>query len=271
MKKEARIITIHQLLYVHAHIGMKTTLWNPLTRGFLFGKRHHVHFFNLTKTLPYLKRTLYYVTKTFENHHTLLTVGDQGLVIMFTHLLSEHTHQFCVTQKWVGGTLSNWTKIRPYIRFLYTMDVEAVRRRFILRTEQKIQQKVNQYTKMRHQFQGLENMTAIPNLILSFDKGAAFSDATQLMIPMISILSSDRNGLGIAYPIWGNDTNIEALFFYVTLLIESITTGYANRRINFLKLSVSPKIVPANSPTLFSQALKNYHAVTLKACLHQRL
>jgi small subunit ribosomal protein S2 len=242
LKKKINIITINQLLNVHSHVGNKQAKWNPLIKNFLFGSRHGVHFFNLKKILPYLKRLIYFLSKSIANHKIILFVGTHNLVTVLIKFLSKNTFQFSITQKWVSGTLTNWLRIKPYIKFLYKTNIKKIRKKFILRTEKKIQQKIVQYLKMKHLFFGIEKMSVLPNFIIILEKDSnsyTFLEAYKLMIPIISIINSDQSGFGVSYPIFGNDNLFDSLFYYSNIIYEAIKTGIQNKRLFFLNLGLS--------------------------------
>ena len=242
LEKKINIVTINQLLNVHSHIGNKQAKWNPLIKNLLFGSRHGVHFFNLKKILPYLKRLIYFLSKSISKHNTILFVGTHNLVTVLIKFLSKNTLQFSITQKWVGGTLTNWLRIRPYVKFLYKTNIKKIRKKFILRTEKKIEQKIAQYLKMKHLFYGIERMSVLPNFIIILEKDSSaypFLEAYKLMIPIISIINSDQSGIGVSYPIFGNDNVFDSLFYYSNIIYEAIKTGIQNKRLFFLTLGVS--------------------------------
>lgn len=241
IQKKTNIVTINQLLNVHSHVGNKQAKWNPLIKNFLFGSRHGVHFFNLKKTLPYLKRLIYFLSKSISNHKVILFVGTHNLVTVLIKFLSKNTFQFSITQKWVSGTLTNWLRIKPYVKFLYKTNIQKIRKKFILRTEKKIQQKIVQYLKMKHLFFGIERMSVLPNFLIVLEKDSnayPFLEAYKLMIPIVSIINSDQSGIGVSYPIFGNDNVFDSLFYYSNIIYEAIKTGIQNKRLFFLTLGL---------------------------------
>ena len=137
-----------------------------------------------------------------------------------------NSNQYSISKKWVGGTLTNWLKIRPYIRFLYSTTIAKIRKKFILRTEKKIQQKISQYLKMKGLLQGIESMSALPNIVIILEKDEfsyPLKEAYKLMIPIITIVNTNQSGFFIAYPFFGNDFLMDTLYFYCNLILRIVS------------------------------------------------
>lgn len=243
MNKYNKTFTINQLLSVQAHIGNKTSRWNPLTKSFLFGSRHGIHFFDLKETVPFLKRVLFFTTKATANHQVILFVGDHPFVSALVEFLAIHSKQSSISNKWVGGTLTNWLKIRPYVQFLYNTNIEQIRKKFVLKTEKKIEQKIIQYLKMKSLLFGIERMPTIPNLVVLLENNSStypLLESLKLMIPIISVVSTGpKTPLGISYPIFGNDYIFNSLFFYGNLILQAIKNGILQKRLVFIKTSLT--------------------------------
>ena len=241
LKKNLNIHSINQLLSVKAHLGTNVRLWNILNKNFIFGSRNEFLFFNLKKTIPFFRRTLHFLKKSTQNHYCILFIGSHEYVTGLICYLSLNSNQYSISKKWVGGTLTNWLKIRPYIRFLYSTTIAKIRKKFILRTEKKIQQKISQYLKMKGLLQGIESMSALPNIVIILEKDEfsyPLKEAYKLMIPIITIVNTNQSGFFIAYPFFGNDFLMDTLYFYCNLILESLKNGLYLRRLFFIKNSI---------------------------------
>jgi small subunit ribosomal protein S2 len=282
-KKYIETFTINQLLLAKTHIGLKKQKWNPLIKSFLFGARHGVHFFDLKLTIPFLRRALSFVKSATQNHEKILFVGSHFMIIGLISFLAKHTLQHSITKKWVCGTLTNWKLIRPYIKFLYTTTIDNIRLKWILRTEKKVDQKIKQYLKMKNLFEGIENLSSLPNLVILLERedAYAFNEATQLMIPVVLLVNTNHSGLRIPYPIFGNTHLFDNLFFYMNLIYEAIKEGFHKRRLILFKKAAN-LVVPSqnkNLPTdvskdfdkyavikfnIFFRAFRNYKTLSMK-------
>lgn len=285
MNKSIQQATILQLLEVQAHIGNQTSKWNPLTKSFLFGSRHKIHLFDLKQTSPFLKRMLYFVTQATKNHQLILFIGENPIVNLLIEKVSQSVQQFSMTKKWVCGTLTNWLKMRAYIQFLYTTSIAEIRKKFVLRTEKKIEQKIAQYLKMKNLFLGVERMLAIPNFIVLLENekdSYPLMEARRLMLPVIRIINSGPlSGLGVVYPIFGNDSLFNALFFYVTVILQAIRQGTLQKRLTFLSLPAQTKKYQKKKSlffkkrnklsklALFFKLYRNYKSIALKRSLRK--
>jgi small subunit ribosomal protein S2 len=279
--KNKQIFTINQLLSVQAHVGNKISKWNPTTKNFIFGKRYNIHVFDLKKTTPFLKRMLFFLTNATKNHQNILFVGSHPIITVLIQFLAETTKQASISRKWVSGTLTNWLKIRPYIKFLYTTTVTKIKKKFVLRTEKKIEQKIIQYLKMKQLFSGMEQLVAIPNLVVVFENqnnAYVLVEASQVMLPVISLINTGSKAQGgiTAFPIFGNDFFFDALFFYTNLIAQAIRNGLVQKRLTFLRQTTrlindrKPRALrSARKLDLFFRLYKNYKSVALKRVLRK--
>ena len=198
-------------------------------------------FFNLKKTIPFFRRNLHFLKKSTQNHYCMLFIGSHDYVTGLIRYMALNSNQHSISKKWVGGTLTNWLKIRPYVRFLYSTTIAKIRKKFILRTEKKIEQKFDQYLKMKALLQGIEAMPALPNLVVILEKeefSYPLKEAYKLMIPIITIVNTNQSGFFIAYPFFGNDFLMDTLYFYSNLILESLKEGLFLRRLFFIKTNL---------------------------------
>ncbi len=237
-QRQIQSITIYELLCVQGHIGSKQVSLNKMISSLLFGSRHGVSFFDLKKTLPFTKRALSFIKKATVNHSVILLIGSHTLIIVLVRYLAVNTSHYSISNKWVGGTLTNWILIKKYVKFLYTTTIAQIRKKFILRTEKKIEQKIMQYLKMKDLFFGIEAMPSLPSIVVVLDKEEdtySIKEAKRLMIPIVSITNSNESGVGMTYPIFGNDNVFDTLFFYSHLIYLMIKEGLNKKRLFFFK------------------------------------
>ena len=127
-----------QILLIQIYAVSKRLFLNKMISSLLFGSRHGVSFFDLKKTLPFTKRALSFLKKATLNHSVILLIGSHTLIIALVWYLSVNTSHYSISNKWVGVTLTNWTLIKKYVKFLYTTTIAQIRKKFILRIEKKI-------------------------------------------------------------------------------------------------------------------------------------
>ena len=235
MNRLQHIYKVNQLLEVNAHIANKTSQWNPITKDYLFGSRLGILIFDIEPILPYYRRALFFLSRATRNHHIILFVGTNPLVSLLIKFLASHCGQSSLSRHWVAGTLTNWLRLKPYIKFLYTTSLSKIREKFTLRTEKKIEQKIVQYLKMKHTVIGLERMSTLPNLLIFLEPNNGLKEAQGLMIPLIGIVSSGPfSPIGVHYPIFGNDHLFETIFFYTSIMLQAMAKGLHERRLLFM-------------------------------------
>jgi ribosomal protein S2 len=193
-----------------------------------------------------------------ESHQLLLFIGQHEFIHVIIEFLISNTDYFASTEKWIGGTLTNWKMIRSYIYKLFSMTSNDIGVANFLRTDQKIQQKINRYAQMRLLLYGFRFLPALPNIIILFNHQdsdqSSFFEALILNIPIISIVNTKSNAFGITYPIFSNDNTFESLFFISNLMYNCILNSFYERRLLFFK----------NISFLYSNMLKKTNIKNLK-------
>ena len=167
--------------------------------------------------------------------------------------------------------MTNWLRLKPYIKFLYTTSLVRIRERFTLRTEKKIEQKIVQYLKMKHTVLGLERMTTLPNLVIFLEPNPGLREAQGLMIPVIGITSSGPySPLGVHYPLFGNDHLFDTLFFYTNIILQAMAKGLLDRRLHFMhSTDLLQSHENVEGLTRFLGSYRSYKALGLKRLLRR--
>ena len=119
-------VTMKQLLEAGVHFGHQTRRWNPRMRPFIFTERHGIHILDLAQTVRRLDVALQQVRETVSAGQTLLFVGTKKQAQEVIRTQAERCHMPYVTNRWLGGTLTNWSTISRRIEYLRDLEARIV-------------------------------------------------------------------------------------------------------------------------------------------------
>jgi len=220
-------ITIEQLLEAGVHLGHKTLRWNPKMKQYIFGKRDSIHIIDLTQTLELTNVALEKVYSTIVNGGKILFISTKKQASEAIAELAKNTDQYFVNYRWLGGMLTNWGTISNSIKKLKKInaDLSSENRGF---TKKELLKMSSQRDKLQRSLGGIAEMKKIPDLVFVIDtnyESLAIKESIKLGIPIIAILDSNSDPVGIDFPIPGNDDARRSIDLYCKLLLETINNA----------------------------------------------
>tara|TARA_B100001250_G_scaffold408608_1_gene431329 strand:+ start:18 stop:806 length:789 start_codon:yes stop_codon:yes gene_type:complete len=220
-------ITIEQLLEAGVHLGHKTLRWNPKMKQYIFGKRDSIHIIDLTQTLELTNVALEKVYSTIVNGGKILFISTKKQASEAIAELAKNTDQYFVNYRWLGGMLTNWGTISNSIKKLKKInsDLSSENRGF---TKKELLKMSTQRDKLQRSLGGIAEMKKIPDLVFVIDtnyESLAIKESIKLGIPIIAILDSNSDPVGIDFPIPGNDDARRSIDLYCKLLLETINNA----------------------------------------------
>lgn len=224
-------VDIKQLLEAGAHFGHKTSRWHPKMAPYIHSKRGDSHIIDLTKTVVALQEALDFVIKTTGEGKQILLVGTKRQAQDIIKKVADETKQPYVTERWLGGTLTNWQTISSRVRRL--QDLEAKMESGELASKynklevQRYQEEIDHLNQI---YGGVKNMPARPGAVFVFDlvhDDLAVKEARKLGLPIIALSDSNANPALATYPIPCNDDAIKTLQLIADYLKQAIQAGQA--------------------------------------------
>jgi len=217
-------ITIQQLLEAGVHLGHKTLRWNPKMKKYIFGKRDSIHIIDLTQTLELINVALEKVYNTIQNSGKILLISTKKQASEAIAELAKSTDQYYVNHRWLGGMLTNWNTISKSIKKLETINknLTSENRGF---TKKELLKMSVQRDKLQKSLGGIVQMKKVPDLVFIIDtnyESLAIKESLKLAIPIVAILDTNSNPVGIDFPIPGNDDARRSIDLYCNLLKETI-------------------------------------------------
>ena len=223
-------VSIKQLLEAGVHLGHKTLRWNPKMKKFIYGEKNSIHIIDLTQTVVLIKNAMKEVHKCIASGGKILIVSTKKQAAETVLKLATETDQFYVNYRWLGGMLTNWKTIQNSIKRLKKLEND-LSKEDIGFTKKEILKLEKEKEKLKRSLGGISNMNKVPEMIFIIDtniESLAVKEAIKLKIPIVAILDSNSDPIGISHPIPGNDDARRSIDLYCELLKQTILDAKKN-------------------------------------------
>ena len=223
-------INIRELLEAGTHFGHQTRRWNPKMEPFIFTQRNGIHIIDLQKTVKRIEVSLEAVTATARSGKAILFVGTKKQAVEVILQESERCGMFHVTERWLGGMLTNWQTIRQNIRHLDHLDRIATDGTYEKLKKKEVLLLEKERARMAKTLNGIRKMAALPGLIYIVDikkEKLAMAEARKLGVPSVAIVDTNCDPELVTYPIPGNDDAIRSIELITHLIAEAVIEGKA--------------------------------------------
>ena len=221
-------VSMKEMLQAGVHFGHQTRYWNPKMKPFIFGARNKVHIINLERTVPAFNDALAFVRQLASNKNRLLFVGTKRSAGKIVAEEARRAGMPFVSQRWLGGMLTNYKTIRASIKRLRELEQQSQDGTFAQLTKKEALLRTRQMAKLEQSIGGIKDMGGLPDAVFVVDvdhERIAVSEANKLGIPVIGICDSNSDPSGIDYLIPGNDDSIRAIRLYVSAIADACVAG----------------------------------------------
>jgi len=207
-------VDIKQLFEAGVHFGHKTSRWHPKMAPYIHSKRQDSHIINLVATVEALDKALPFLTKAAGNKQ-ILFVGTKKQAKDIVRATAENINQPYVTERWIGGMLTNVATTSQQIKKLKDLEKRMasgeLEKRYSKLEVQRFQEEIDE---MNHKYSGIKNLNGKPGAVIVVDVVAdanAVKEARALGVPVIGIVDSNADPGSVDYAIPGNDDAIKGL------------------------------------------------------------
>ncbi|MCL2444663.1 30S ribosomal protein S2 [Candidatus Saccharibacteria bacterium] len=233
-------VDIKQLLEAGVHFGHKTSRWHPKMAEFIHSKRQDSHIIDLTKTVEALNEALPVITKTVAKGQKVLFVGTKKHLREIVKTAAESVGQPYVTERWVGGTLTNVETINQQIKKLNTLERRMasgeLENRYSKLEVQRFQEEIDL---LNTRYGGIKELQGKPGILFVTDIIAdknAVKEAKVLGIPVVALCDTNTNPTEVDHPIPSNDDAIKGVQLMLDYVVAAVKEGAA-----------APKVAPTTS------------------------
>ncbi|MCK5797243.1 MAG: 30S ribosomal protein S2 [Deltaproteobacteria bacterium] len=228
MPGEKPVMTMRAMLEAGVHFGHQTKRWNPKMRQFIYGVRNGIHIIDLQKTLPLFIKAYDCVLDAAARGQSVLFVGTKKQAQDVIKEEAARAGQFYVTNRWLGGTLTNYRTVRNSIDTLRNIettlagDSEGLTKKELLRLSR-------QGEKLERNLGGIKDMKGVPGVMFVIDprkERIAVAEANKLEIPVIGVVDSNCDPDIVDYVIPGNDDAIRAIRLFASAIADACIVGH---------------------------------------------
>ncbi len=221
-------VTIRQMLEAGVHFGHQTRYWNPKMADYIFGQRNKIHIINLEKTLTLYNDAMKYVRQLAQNRGTVLFVGTKRQAREIVKEEAQRCGMPYVDHRWLGGMLSNFKTVKGSIKRLKDLDTMKTDGTFERMSKREALSLSRELDKLEKSLGGIKDMNALPDAIFVIDVGyhkIAVTEAKKLGIPIVAVVDTNHDPIGIAYVIPGNDDSSRAIRLYARGAADAVLEG----------------------------------------------
>ena len=226
-------ITMKALLETGVHFGHRTRKWNPKMKPYIFTERNGIHILDLHQTLKAIKESYDLVRDTVAGGGSLLFVGTKRQAQDTIAKEATRCMMPYVSERWLGGTLTNWRTIRQRIEYLKGLEARRDRGEFELITKKEALMLTRQIEKLNERLGGIREMKGVPTMVFIVDvrrEHIAIREASTLKVPVIAMVDTNSNPDMIDYVIPANDDAIRAIKLVASVMADAVLEGIALRK-----------------------------------------
>ena len=221
-------INMKLLLEAGTHFGHQTKRWNPKMKKYIFGARNGIYIIDLQKTLIKFKKALEFVQETVASGGSVIFAGTKKQAQNLIVEEAKRCGMFFVNQRWLGGTLTNFSTIKKSIDHL--KEIEAMKSDGSIenRPKKEITKLEKELAKLERYLGGIKDMSNLPSIVFIIDprkEKIALLEAKKLGIPIVALVDTNCDPDGIDYVIPGNDDAIRSIRLIVSKIADAVIKG----------------------------------------------
>jgi small subunit ribosomal protein S2 len=216
---------LRQLLEAGVHFGHQTRRWNPKMRKFIFAERNGIYIIDLKKTLRQIEEARRLAADLVRQGRQILFVCTKRQLKEVVREEAERCGQFHVTNRWLGGTLTNWQTLRKNL--IRLKELEAIHQdgTAALLPKKEVLHLEREAEKLQRNLGGIKEMEELPGAVFVVDakkERIAVAEAARLGIPILAIVDTNADPDPITVPIPGNDDAIKSVRLILSMVADAI-------------------------------------------------
>lgn len=233
-------VNFDNLLTTGAHFGHLTRRWHPNFKPYILMEKNGIHIINLEETIKGLDKSLNFLSDIIIDGGEILFVGTKKNAKDIIQQEADKCGMFYVVERWLGGTLTNFSTIRKSIKRLQLLEKESSPV-YENATKKELLSLEREMIRLQDQHRGIKDMKRLPSALFVVDakfESIAINEAKRLEIPVVSIVDTNTDPNIVDYPIPANDDSIRAL----KLIISQVSKTICEKRSIEYPDSISQKI-----------------------------
>ena len=229
-------IGIKELLDAGVHFGHQTRRWNPKMKPFIFDARSGIHIIDLSKSLAQLEAACDFLRDAVAKGGRVIFVGTKKQAQQAVKDTAKECGQFHVTERWLGGTLTNFATIRRSMnrmKEIEKMEADGSINNFVKQEQSSIRREAARLVKY---FDGIRGMDKFPAAMFVVDirrEHNAVAEARKLKIPIVAIVDTNCDPDLVDYPVPANDDAIRSVRMILSVVGQAVTQARAEHEAKF--------------------------------------
>ena len=231
------VVSMSYLLEAGVHFGHQTKRWNPKMKEYIFGARDDIYIIDLEKTTKLLEEAYQEVKKIADNGGTLLYVGTKKQAQEAAKEEALRSNSYYVTERWLGGTLTNFRTIRRRVKRLEEIEEMEKSGKFEVLPKKEVIGLKKEYEKLNRILCGIRAMNKLPNALIIVDPKKeinAIREARKLRIPVFGIVDTNCDPDDVDFVIPGNDDAVRSVKVILGVLNNAICESRGLEMIDYV-------------------------------------
>ena len=219
------VVSMNYLLEAGVHFGHQTKRWNPKMKPYIFGTREDIYIVDLEKTTQKLEEAYAAIKEIATNGGTFLFVGTKKQASEVSKEEALRSNSYYVTERWLGGTLTNFRTIRSRVKRLEEIEAMEANGTFEVLPKKEVIGLKKEYEKLNKILGGIRNMNRLPDALIIVDPKKeinAIREARKLKIPVFGIVDTNCDPDDVDYVIPGNDDAVRSIKVLLGVLNNAI-------------------------------------------------
>ncbi len=222
-------VSVQNLIDAGVHFGCRASRWNPKMAPFIHGRRNRIHIIDLRQTMRGLIRAQNLLFRLASEGQSILWVGTKRQVKGVILDAGERTGMPVVTERWIGGTLTNFSVIRSRLRRLEELEsIDEAKADELKLTKKELSSMAREQRKITRNLGGIREMGSVPAAMVVVDpsrEGNAIREAKKMGLIVIGMLDTDCDPSDVDIVIPGNDDALKSVRLIVEHLASSVEEG----------------------------------------------
>ena len=244
------VVSMGYLLEAGVHFGHQTKRWNPKMKEYIFTAREGIYIIDLQKTVKKLEEAYAALKEIAENGGKVIFVGTKKQAQEASMEEATRSNSYYVTERWLGGTLTNFRTIRRRINYLDQVEKMEANGTFDVLPKKEVIKIKKEYDKLNSYFCGIRDMKKIPDAMIIVDpkkEYIAIKEAKKLGIPVFGIVDTNCDPDLVDYVIPANDDAVRAVKIILGVLANAINEARGDELVDFL--TEDDKVKSSNKET----------------------
>jgi small subunit ribosomal protein S2 len=243
-------VGVKELLEAGVHFGHQTRRWNPKMKKFIFDARHGIYIIDLSKTLAQLELACSFLRDTVAKGGRVLFVGTKKQAQQAVKEAAEQCGQFYVTERWLGGTLTNLKTIKRSVgrlKQIEKMEADGSINHYVKQEQSMLRREA---ARLHKNLDGIRAMDSYPPAMFVVDikrEHNAVAEARRLSIPIVAIVDTNCDPDLVDYPVAGNDDAIRSVRLILKVITDTITQARAEYEAKYARRKPTEEAAPAET------------------------